>query len=340
MSSPQICVAAAGLVTSVGLDTSSTCSALRCRLNNFNEMGALDYANEPVVGARVPLLIGPVPDIERLAAMAVAAIRQALEGRCGIVLAEVPILLCVAEVGRVGRIPDLDVRLVGELERRFNHPFHPDSETIAEGQNSVSWALIRARKMLHAGGHVAILVVAADSLITGATVQAHLKEGRIMSTGVRAGYIPGEAAGALLLQHPDDTAATELRVYGVGTAREDATRNADLPFRAAGLTAAVKAALKDADAVAEEIDICLSDASGEEYYFEELALVQQRSGLEVTLWLPAECVGETGSAIGCIQIAWMFEAGRKIYLPGNSALLLASGEEGVRTAAILSFYHS
>ncbi len=84
----------------------------------------------------------------------------------------------------------------------------------------------------------------------------------------------------------------------------------------------------------------MSDASGEDYYFEELALAQQRTRLEAPLWLPAESVGETGSAAACIQIAWLLEARRQFYLPGNSALLLTSDDDGSRTATILAFQYS
>lgn len=339
MSSHYVAIRGAGLVTSVGLDTASACAALRCRLNNFIELGFIDHEHKPVIGAPVPWA-GMGTGLDKLAQMAASAIRQALAADPHIALASTPLLLCLAEPGRAGRMADLDTGIVGKLEQQFAHPVHPESALLAEGQTGVASALHLARKFLFNKGHVAVLIVAADTFINRSAIVRNLDEQRLLASGIRAGFIPGEAAGALLVQRADSRRDVELVVFGQGAALEQAGRDSDLPLRADGLTAAIAHALKGANATSAELDLCVSDANGEHYRFDELALAQIRTQTATPLWLPAESLGETGSVVGCVQYAWLLEAQKKYYMPGNNALCLAGNDAGRRTAHIVAFEYS
>jgi 3-oxoacyl-[acyl-carrier-protein] synthase I len=339
MSARLIAIASAGLVTSVGLNTASSCAALRCRINNFTELDYFDLEDEPVIGALVPWADIGV-GLQKLTQMAASAIQEALAASPTDALADIPLILCVAEPGRVGRINDLDQALFAALEQQLGHPLHPDSGIMAAGQASVALAFNHARHLLYDKNHRALLIVAADSLLNRATLNADLEQERLLATDIRAGFIPGEAAGALLIKRPDPNADVQLLLFGLGVAREKALRDNDIPLRGDGLTQAIKTALTDADATADEIDLCIADVSGEDYYFEELILAQQRADILAPLWLPAESLGETGSAIGCIQFAWLLEARRKLYIPGNNALFLSAADDGRRAAMIVAFQYS
>lgn len=339
MSRHQLAIADAGLVTSVGLDSPNACAALRCRLNNFVELEHDDLDNEPVIGAPTPWLeMGS--GLEKLACMAASAIRQALRNHPGIHPQGTALLLCIAEKQRVGRLADLDTELFEALADQFGHGFHADSGVMPGGQCGVAFALEHARQLLYDKRHPAVLVVAADTLLNRATIIGNLWEERLLATDIRAGFIPGEAAGALLVTRPDPRADVQLQVFGIGSAKEKAGRDSDLPLRADGLTRAVKAALKQADAAPDELAVCIADASGEDYYFDELALAQTRAKIGVPLWLPAESLGETGCAVGCVQFAWFLEARRKYYIPGNNGLFLASADNGQRAAIVVGYQYS
>lgn len=335
-------VSHAGLVTSVGLDVATTCAALRCRLNNFVELGFWDAENEPVIGAPVPWQ-SMGAGIDKLAQMTGSAIRQALAARPDIDLAQTPLLLCLAEPERVGRLPALDTGLFRRLEAllcgAFHPAFHPSSACIAAGQTAVFLALKRAGELLDEG-HPAVLIAAADTLLNRATIEGHLEQERLLATDMRAGFIPGEAAGALLVTAADPTVDVELLLYGLGESTDEATRKNGLPPTGAGGAVAIAAALAAAGMDEQGIALCVSDVSGEDDYFMELTLAQQASGLAAPLWLPAESLGETGSVIGCIQLAWMFEALKKYYLPDNSQLLLTSNDNGHCTALVAAFEFS
>jgi 3-oxoacyl-[acyl-carrier-protein] synthase-1 len=339
MSRPGIAIRCAGLVTSVGLDTASTCAALRTRQNNFIELAFVDQEHEPLIGAPVPWP-GVGTGLDKLAQMAASAIRQALAADNQVALASTPLVLCVAELERAGRLTDLDTGVLSKLEQHFGHPVHADSTVVTAGQTGVATALELAYKLLLDKGHVAVLIVAADTFVNRSTIIHNLDERRLLATGVRAGFIPGEAAGALLVQRTNDERDVELQVFGAGMARELATRDSDAPLRGDGLTQAIERALKTAHAPTDELDLCVCDANGEHYRFEELALAQTRVRIATPLWLPAESLGETGSVVGCIQYAWLLEAQKKHYLPGNNALCLAGNDHGVRTAHIVAFEFS
>jgi 3-oxoacyl-[acyl-carrier-protein] synthase I len=341
MSVRQLAVISAGLVTSVGLNTATTCAALRCRLNNFIETGFTDLDDEPLIGAPVPWPDGRIR-LEKMAEMAASAIRQAMTSANLALqqLPHIPLILCIAETERAGRMQDHNNALYDALEQQFGHAFHADSGILANGQVSVVFAMNHARHLLYEKNHDVVLVVAADSLLNRATVVANLEQERLLATDIRAGFIPGEAAGALVVTRPDAQVDVQLLVFGIGAGKEKALPQNDVPLQGKGLATAIKAALKEADAQAEEIDCCIASVSGEDYYFEELALAQQRTGIAAPLWLPAESLGETGSVIGCIQLAWWLEARRKYYIPGNGALLLASADNGSRSAMVVAFQFS
>ncbi|MDM5182293.1 hypothetical protein PO883_34600, partial [Massilia sp. DJPM01] len=219
MSRPRIAIRGAGLVTSVGLDTASACAALRTRQNNFVELAFVDQEHEPVIGASVPWP-GLGTGLDKLAQMAVSAIRQALASDHRVAIASTPLLLCVAELERAGRLTELDTGIWSRLEQHFGHPVHADSTLIADGQTSVATALEIAYKLLFDKGHAAVLIVAADTFVNRGAIIHNLDKRRLLASGVRAGFIPGEAAGALLVQRTNDQCDVELQVFGAGMARE------------------------------------------------------------------------------------------------------------------------
>ena len=272
MSTRQLAIVNVGLVTSVGLNTANACAALRCRLNNFTELDYDDQDNEPVIGAPVPW--GDMGSgIEKLAYMAGLALRQVLALYPNLDASNTPLILCSAEKQRIGRITDLDDALFTAIGDQFGHYFHADSVIIRAGQPATTAALKHARELLYDKHHQAVLIVAADTLLNRNTIMGSLEQERLLATDIRAGFIPGEAAGAMLVTRPDKNLDVQLLVFGIGTAKEAATIDSDLPLHANGLTKAIKAGLKEADASAEEIACCIADVSGEEYYFDELALV-------------------------------------------------------------------
>ena len=110
-------------------------------------------------------------------------------------------------------------------------------------------------------------------------------------------------------------------------------------MRADGLVQAINAALADAQSGYEAIDYRLTDANGEQYWFKEAALAMNRT-LRVRketfdLWHPADCIGETGAAVGPCAYAVALAAACKCYAPGPGVLCHFGDDGGQRTALVL-----
>ena len=58
---------------------------------------------------------------------------------------------------------------------------------------------------------------------------------------------------------------------------------------------------------------------------------------EFDIWHPADCVGETGAAIGTIAFGVALAASRKSYAPGPNILFHSGNDAGQRAAATLRF---
>ena len=335
-------IAATGLVTSVGLSNGTACAALHCRLNHFDETVFTDLQDEPLIGAAVPWPEA-ASGIKKLARMALSSVMQALAEVDGVSLAtlpSIPVILCIAETARAGRVPELDEKLFDAFAAQFGHALHADSGVMPAGQCAVAYALNHARHLLYQKNHRMVLIVAADSLLNRATIEENLAQGRLLASDVPSGFIPGEAAGAMLVRRPDPREEIQMLVLGLGAARESATLFDDVPMCGAGLSLAVNKAFADIGGKPPELELCIADVSGEGFYFEELALVRQRCGLAGDLWLPAESVGETGSVIGVIQLAWLLEARCKGNVMGDPSVLLQGNDSGQRSAIVVGFEYS
>lgn len=339
-----------GLVTGVGLSAPAACAAMRCGLTGFVETRFM-FDGEWLFGCPAPLA-EPWRGREKLLQMAALAIRECLHDAPRVPVRQVPLLVCLAEEERPGRLAGLDASFLADLQARLGFAWHPASAVIAGGRVGGVQALARARELL-AGGCPLCLVVGTDSLLVGATLTAYHERRRLLTADNSDGFIPGEAAGALLVG-PDadleavppaggtagETAAPgRLLVAGIGFGREPAPIESGEPLRAEGLTQAIRAALADGGIGYERLDYRLGDMSGAQYQFKEAALAMSRT-LRVRkpafdLWHPADSVGEVGAAAAPVALALAEAAARKGFAPGPGALYHCGNDDGARAALAL-----
>jgi 3-oxoacyl-[acyl-carrier-protein] synthase-1 len=335
----EFAVLRTGAVTSVGLDSSSACAAIRAGLTNPSEIHILNSACEWFVGHRVPIQAPTGGIVQRLVQLATLAIEECLAGTDRTSWAQIPILLCTAEQGRPGRAPNLDAELFAGICQQLSCTFHKESVSIARGRSSAAVAMAQVRRLLARRIVDRALVVASDSLLDVLTLCELDAAGRVLTSRNSNGFIPGEAAAAALIGAA--APASTLRIAGLGFAREEARLGSDVPLRAEGLVRAMRLALDDAGCELHDMDFRITDLSGEQYYFKETALSVQRllrrRKEEFDLWHPAEYVGEIGSAIGPLLLAVAHTASTKNYAPGRSILVHFSDDAGERAAAILRY---
>ncbi|MDA7418773.1 hypothetical protein PGB34_20560 [Xenophilus arseniciresistens] len=323
-----------GLVTSVGLSAPASCAAFRAKISNPSQTHFIDSRGEWIMAHAVPLE-QPWRGLTKLSRMAAMAIGEVLEDVPTEQWRHIPLLLCVAEPQRPGRLRGVDDELFERVEKELDAHFSPLSAIVPHGRVSVAVALEQARRLMQAQGVPQVVVAAADSLLHGATLSHYERADRLLTPVNSNGFMPGEGAGALLLGAPVGQAG-EMLCTGIGFGVERAHIDSEEPLRAEGLVQAVRQALADAGCQMQHIDYRITDVSGEQYYFKEAALALSRilrvRKEEFDIWHPAESMGESGAAVGCAIVAEACAAARKRYARGPNVLLHMANDAGQRAA--------
>jgi 3-oxoacyl-[acyl-carrier-protein] synthase-1 len=327
-----------GLATSVGLTAPSSCAAIRAKLTNPCETRFIDSGGEWIRGHRVPLE-QPWSGRTRLRKMATRAIRECLAPIPEASWPGIPLLLCVAERERPGRTDDVEDELLAEVCAELGVRFGEQSQVIPRGRVSGSIALLRARRLLMEKRAEFVLIAATDSLLSWPTVSAYESADRVLTSVNSNGFLPGEAAAAILLGHP--SGGSQLVCIGLGFGQEPAPIDSEEPLRADGLVQAIGNALDEAGCQMHEIDLRIADMSGEHYYFKEASLAMSRllreRKEEFPIWHHAECIGECGAASGLVSYIVACVACQKGYAPGPRILCQAAGDNAERAAAIFEY---
>ncbi|MGH8137958.1 MAG: hypothetical protein ACREVV_07155 [Steroidobacteraceae bacterium] len=336
MSTP-LAVLGTGLVTAVGMSAPAACAAIRAKVTNPRETRFM-IAGDWLIGHQVPLQRSWGGAV-RLAKMASRAIAESLSGVPESDWSHIPLLLCVAERQRPGRTDGLENELYLSLEAELGTRFAPQSAIVPRGRSGIVIALEQARSLVAGGRVPAVVIAGVDSLLTWPQLSALDRGDRLLSGRNSNGFIPGEAAGALVVGPA--TREPRLTCTGIGFGAEAATIDSGEPLRADGLVQAMRAALADAGRELHDVDFRITDVSGEQYYFKEATLAVARllrhNKATFDIWHAAECIGEVGAAAGPVALAVADAAFRKGYAPGSTVLLHTSDDSGVRAAAFLSY---
>ena len=339
MSAAHISVQGLGLVTSVGLTAEASCAAFRGKVSNPMETRYIDGGGERIMAHQVPLAESWIGQT-RLAKMAAMAIDEALKDVPRKEWGSLPMLLCVAEAERPGRMEGLDDPLFAQIQSELGVTFAAHSMIITQGRVAVAVALAQARALITQGHCKRVLIAATDSLLHWPTMRHYEQGGRLLTAQNSNGFMPGEGAGALLIGAAQGVAG-ELVCSGIGFGRELAHLDSEQPLRGDGLSQAIKAAMADAGCQIHDMDFRITDVSGEQYYFKEAALALSRTMRvlkeEFDIWHPAECTGETGSAAGVAVIALAQAACRKGYTKGPNILAHMANDAGQRAALSLQY---
>lgn len=323
-----------GMVTSVGLNSDSSCAAIRCALTGFSETKFM-FAGEWILAARTPL---PKrwTGTRKLLEMACMAIQECMNSVDIDDFSNVALILCVSELDRPGRHAGLGQEFFDGIQRALGVTFHPESVIIARGKVGGANAIEYARSLMESGLHQCI-VAGVDSLLTAQTL-ASLDDRRLLLTVDNSdGLIPGEAAAAVLFEKDDGD--TGFSVLGIGFGHEQATLESGEPLRAEGLVHAFKQALREATLNFADIDYRLSDANGIQYGFKEGTLALARCMRPVKqvfdVWNVADCVGEIAAATVPLHIGYAHKAFSSGFAPGKTAICHLSNFGFERAALIL-----
>jgi 3-oxoacyl-[acyl-carrier-protein] synthase I len=334
-------IVGAGLVSSVGLDWPSGAAALRCGIDGFSETAFLDEGGEPIIAS-------PVPDADdergsaKLWKMASAAVLEAVKQVAPTPSDQIPLLLCISEKDRPGRAEGLDEEALAWVSSGVGKKFHAESGVVARGRVSIAPALQRAATLITEKRVPYCVIAGTDGFLNAATLRSYEERHRLKTSVNSNGFIPGEAAAAVVVGPAGKPSFPRLECLGIGQGVEKATIDSEEPLRADGLLGAIRAALQDGGCTFEDVDYRITDLNGEQYGFKEAALAIGRGirkvKREFELWHPAEGVGEIGAAAGPCVLGVALAAARKKYAPGPGVLCHFAADDGARAALVLRWH--
>ncbi len=340
MTAKPLAITSVGMITGVGLNAPASCAAIRCAIDNFQETGFMDNGGEWIMGCEVPLE-KPWRGKTKLIKMAAAAIKECLTNNKNLDPKATPLLLCLSEHERKGRVIDDDNQFFLDLEAELGLVFHEKSRIFPMGHVAVAVALNHARQLFQELQIRHVLIAATDSLLVAPTLSHYEENERLKTSNNSNGFIPGEAGAALVVEPIYAKQEPQLICHGLGFGIEKAHIDSEEPLRADGLTAAIKDSLKDAVCGESILDFKITDISGEQYHFKEASLAFSRIDRskrgEFETWHPAEYIGEVGSATGLVMLAILTKACEKGYSKGHNTLAHMGNDDGKRSAIIFSW---
>jgi 3-oxoacyl-[acyl-carrier-protein] synthase I len=340
--------AALALITGVGANTPIgrgawiAAAAARAGLCGFCEHPyMIDTAGEPMRIARAPWLDIELRGVARFEQLLFPAIDEALQAAP----AEVNRLALALGLpsARPGLPTDLARRLKQRVAQHYAGRVAPVL-TFEAGHAAGLLALDAALKGLAVGSVQACIVAGVDSYIEPATLEwveacDQLHGGGPLNNAW--GFIPGEAAGALLLR-PHCTAAREApalaKVVGIGVGQETKLIKTDAVCIGEGLTQAFRAALAKLTP-GQRIDNVYCDMNGEAYRADEYGFTclrtKERFREAADFVAPADCWGDVGAAGGLLHALLAIAACGKGYAKGPLSMVWASSEGGERAAGVI-----
>lgn len=335
--STSVNIIGAGMVTAVGLSAAATTAALRAGVDGFAETQFVGPGDEWLIGAAVPLPRAWI-GVKRLAHLAAGAIVDALDGQLYAV-ADMQIILCLAEEDHPGT-PIRDAQAFGgQVLSYAGLPAATKLHLVRHGRPSGIVALERVRRMFQRGEAEQAIIVGVDTLLTAPSISHYLRCERLLCKGVANGFIPGEAAAAILCQAGPPR---HFALGGLGLTREQAyLYNPDeAPLRGEAMAQAYRDAMDGAGYTDfGHMDFRITDLTGEAYFFKQSALAMQRTmrlHRDVTpVWSPTDCIGNVGAAVVPLMVGWALTAFERGYQPGEVVLIEATGDTGACGTAVL-----
>jgi 3-oxoacyl-[acyl-carrier-protein] synthase I len=346
MNREPVYIAALGASTPVGRDAFSSAASVRGGVSALVEHPYMvDTAGEPMRAAIAPWLDPDMSGTARFEALLWPAIDQALESLTDAQVGTAGVAVALAlPLPRPGLPGNLEESLLASLAKRYQGSFG-GAAAFSKGHAAGLIAFDAACRKLSHGGLDACVVAGVDTYLEPKTLEWIEECEQYHGAGATNnawGFIPGEAAGALLLAR-----ASVLERLGVeplatalacGTAYEHNRIKTDTVCIGEGLTQAFRIALQALPHGMKVTDI-YCDMNGEPYRADEYgftALRTKEAFESVSEFItPADCWGDVSAAGGPLHIGLAAIAGTKGYARGPHALTWASSESGERATTLV-----
>lgn len=300
----------------------------------------MDNSGEWIVASEAPME-QPWRGPEKLGRMLAAVISESFDRVPALRPESTPVILCFSERERPGRLDDLNERVIAAAQKQLDYPLSPASMTITQGRVGAVVALREARRLLYEQGARAVIIAASDSYLSAQTLNAYLDRRRLLTADNSNGFVPGEAAAAVIVTRTAPSESPQLVVLGLGFGVEKSTIESEEPLRADGLVEAIRGSLAEARTELGALDFRITDVTGEQYGFKEASLALTRTlrtrKEEFDFWHATDCVGETGAAAGPIALNYAWHASEEDYAKGQNILCHFGNDDGKRASVVMTY---
>jgi 3-oxoacyl-[acyl-carrier-protein] synthase-1 len=281
-----------------------------------------------------------------LAELAAPAISECLAALPkGVERKSVPILIILSPADRPCREPELERTVIAGIQERLRSTPIGGLTTYGIGRTGLLQALDQASQLFSDPTITHAVVVGVDTFLRQRVVDAFIEERRVLTAKNSNGFIPGEAACAVLVAPISEGGDSEFRIIGWGEGRETGSILGDQPLTGNGLTGAVRGALDRAGLKMADTHYWLTDQNAEHYRAKECTVTQIRlerrekpAEPPFRLWQPIEFLGDIGSAIGPCLLGVGLAAYVGGYAPGPLALMSVGEDDGERAAFVLQWH--
>lgn len=344
-SEPGVLVVGLGAVTPIGRSAWASAAAVRAGVAGFEAHPYMvDAVGRPMMVASFPWVDESRNLADRVGDALIAAVHEARATLKDALPQPPMVLLLNLPAARPGLPDDFGRSVVARLQEVFEGVFDR----------------IKAAALGHAGGLIALqsaldlmantpetvcIIAGADSYLDPDVLEWLEETDQLHGAGERNnawGFMPGEAAGAVLLATRQTLQLLALSplacVRGVGVGRETRLIGSGTVCTGLGLTDAVRAATASLR-FGERLTDTYCDMNGEPYRADEFAFTvtrtRERFVAASDFIAPANCWGDVGAASAPLLIVLACIAGVKAYANGDAALVWASSVNGERGAALL-----
>lgn len=345
---------AAGLCCSLGYHLQAAVHAMRANMDHFQASGFFTRANDRINVASLPETLFGTERLARWVEFALRDCAARLDDPASLFCAHRTTVIVLAPApSRTHSDPALYAGIVHDVLGRLRDELSPAEQSriaagqhlakvLSEGRTGLAGALSTSARHLGAGEAQQVLLVAVDSYLNAGDINAALNEERLFVRDNSDGFVPGEAAAAIVLRW-DEADAPGLHIGGVGFAQEPGRHDGSVPSRAKGLTEAIRAGCAQAGIEPTALEFRISDQNGEQFFSKEAANAITRvtaGGSKLRQLTIADKIGEVGAAAGLAMLAWLScDMADPEYSPGAVGLLHLASDNGDRCAVVLR-HHS
>lgn len=345
----NIYIAGTGMITSIGSNTAMTIASVRAGVDGFEASEYTTPRQQPITMAQVPheifdefaieLDIGVAHGelMDREIKMAMIAAAEALQQVN--VTRPVPLMLATQEqIPYVSHCPA--GKMITNLVNQAELPIDPElSRSLQSGRAGGIEALDLAQRCLYDLQLDYVLVGGSHSHRDYSLLNYLNEMDRTTAPEVMNGFIPGEAAGFLLLTGQPQLALQQegciIALNPVGLGQEDGHLYSQKPCLGDGLSEAFRGALAAYQGSA--IETIYASMNGENFWAKEYGVACLRNSQHLhedyNVEHPADCFGDIGVASGAILIS--LAADHLVRSPGSKGCLVYSSSDTASRSAVV-----